>query len=179
MSAHELSIGSSNEWYTPAYVFEAMGAFFDLDVANPLDPCPADAFCAQVIHEESLQRPWDGFLWMNPPFGGRNGIVPWLEKFFAHGDGVALCPDRTSAPWWQRFAPMADAIMFVSPKIHFIPGPGVTASSPGTGTTLFAVGSRGVQALDNARQAGLGLVLGAPTPTAIQGSGDSREGGRS
>jgi hypothetical protein len=47
---------------------------------------------------------------MNPPFGPRNGIVPWLEKFFAHGNGIALVPDRTSAPWWQRFAPKAAVI---------------------------------------------------------------------
>ena len=167
MSAHELSIGSSSEWYTPRHVFEAMGARFDLDVSSPEGECPADDYCDNVFVSGGLDRPWHGFVWMNPPFGGRNAIVPWLEKFFDHGDGVALCPDRTSAPWWQRFAPMADAIMFCSPKIHFIPGPGVVASSPGTGTTLFAAGKRGVWALENARRAGLGLVLRAaitPTP---------------
>lgn len=163
MGAHELSIGSSNEWYTPRYVFEAMGLFFDLDVASPAEGCPADAYCLRAIHEGSLEQPWSGFVWMNPPFGGRNGIVPWLEKFFDHGDGVALCPDRTSAPWWQRFAPMADAVLFVSPKIHFIPGPNVAASSPGTGTTLFAAGERGRAALENACAAGLGLLLPAST----------------
>lgn len=57
-----------------------------------------------------------------------------------------------------------DAILFVSPKIHFIPGPGVSVSSPGTGTTLFAAGDMGVAALENACAAGLGLILRAPTP---------------
>lgn len=162
MSAHELSIGSSSEWYTPRHVFVALGAKFDLDVSAPADErCPSVDFCAAAYTERALERAWSGFVWMNPPFGGRNGIVPWLEKFFEHGDGVALCPDRTSAPWWQRFAPMADAILFVSPKIHFIPGPSVTASSPGTGTTLFAAGTAGVMALENACAAGLGLILRA------------------
>lgn len=178
MSAHELSIGSSSEWYTPRHVFVALGVRFDLDASAPgSERCPATDYCDNAYTTDSLERPWSGFVWMNPPFGGRNAIVPWLEKFFAHGDGVALCPDRTSAPWWQRFAPMADAIMFVSPKIHFIPGPGVTASSPGTGTTLFAIGSRGVQALDNARRAGLGLVLGASTPIQAPGTA-AKVGGR-
>lgn len=167
MSAHELSIGSSSEWYTPRRVFEALGVRFDLDVSSPEGDCPADDYCADVFVSGGLEREWHGFAWMNPPFGGRNAIVPWLEKFFSHGNGVALCPDRTSAPWWQRFAPQADAILFCSPKIHFIPGPGVQASSPGTGTTLFAVGERGVQALENARRAGLGLILQAPAQGAL------------
>ena len=167
MSAHELSIGSSSEWYTPRHLFEAMSVRFDLDVSAPREICPADDFCGASFHDGSLERDWFGFVWMNPPFGGRNAIVPWLEKFFAHGNGVALCPDRTSAPWWQRFAPMADAILFCSPKIHFIPGPNVQASSPGTGTTLFAAGERGVMALENARRAGLGLVLGAANTQAL------------
>lgn len=159
MSAHEGSVGKSDEWYTPAYVFEAMGVRFDLDVASPVETVPADMFCDDIITDNSLTRPWEGFVWMNPPFGGRNALVPWLKKFFRHGDGVALVPDRTSAPRWQAFAQMADAILFVAPKIHFIPGPGVVASSPGTGTTLFAAGPRGVQALENAERAGLGLMF--------------------
>ena len=31
-----------------------------------------------------LSTSWSGFTWLNPPFGPRNGIVPWLEKFFSH-----------------------------------------------------------------------------------------------
>jgi hypothetical protein len=31
MSEWEASVGASDEWYTPAYVFDAMGLFFDLD----------------------------------------------------------------------------------------------------------------------------------------------------
>ena len=158
MSAHELSVGRSNEWYTPRYVFDAMGVQFDLVVAHPglgvVDWVPA----RRVLTSESLTTPWTGFMWMNPPFGFRNAIVPWMDRFFAHGNGVALCPDRTSAPWWQTYAAKADAILFVSPKIHFVPGAGATASSPGTGTTLFAAGFLGVSALLNATRNGLGLL---------------------
>src|SRR5690554_3391996 len=92
--------GASDEWYTPAYIFDAMGARFDLDVAHPngrTTHVPAGRF----YWSASLDLDWSGFVWMNPPFGGRNGIVPWLEKFIIHGNGVALTPDRTSAEWWQ------------------------------------------------------------------------------
>jgi hypothetical protein len=88
--------GASDEWYTPPQVFEALGCRFDLDVASP--PCATHVPCRARLTVGSLEAPWHGFVWMNPPFGGRNGITPWLDKFFTHGDGIALTPDRTSAP---------------------------------------------------------------------------------
>lgn len=159
MALHEQSVGKTSEWYTPAQVFKAMGVWFDLDVASPTpEPLvwiPADA----AFSEASLEREWRGFVWMNPPFGGRNGIVPWLNKFFDHGNGVALTPDRTSAPWWQAFARRADAILFVHSKLKFIGADGQPGMSPAQGTTLFASGPLGRAALDNAADAGLGLLM--------------------
>jgi hypothetical protein len=93
-----------------------------------------------------------------PPFGGRNGIKPWLDKFFAHGNGVALTPDRTSAPWWQEAAGKANSVLFIAGKVKFIRPDGTLGKSPSNGTTLFASGRRGLEALDNARRAGLGWM---------------------
>ena len=150
--------GQSDEWYTPKYVFDALGCTFDLDVANGAIG-GAHVPCRQSIGADSLTKAWSGFIWMNPPFGGRNGIVPWLDKFFVHGDGVALTPDRTSAPWWLTASRKADAILFVSPKIKFERPDGTTGDSPGSGTTLMAVGWRGAQALNRAFDQGLGSLL--------------------
>lgn len=168
MSAHERSLGATDEYYTPRFVFEALGVTFDLDVAHPgLDRWPAFAARA-VISENSLETPWRGFVWMNPPFGRRMGLEPWLAKFLAHGDGVALTPDRTSAPWWIRTASQADGLLVVGKadpprgapnKIAFHRPDGSQAERPRTGTTLFAVGGRGFAALRNAERAGLGLLL--------------------
>lgn len=107
----------------------------------------------------SLDLDWKGFAWCNPPFGGRNGLVPWLDKFIRHGDGIALVPDRTSAPWWQVAAPKMDALLFVAPKIRFIGPGGKEGRSPAQGTTLMALGSRGVRALRRARKCGLGVLV--------------------
>ncbi len=95
---------------------------------------------------------------MNPPFGGRNGLVPWLDRFFAHGNGIALTPDRTSAPWWQDANRRADATLFVAGKVKFIRPDGTEGRSPGTGTTLFAAGQRAKAALIRAETAGLGAT---------------------
>lgn len=157
MARHETP-GRTDEWYTPPYVFDALGCRFDLDVAYPCITAPhvpADRF----LRQDSLDVDWSGFIWMNPPFGKKNGLVPWLRKFFTHGNGIALTPDRTSAPWWQEAAIEADAILFWAPKIHFIPGPGVVKSSPAQGTTLLAAGARGVDALTRAASLGHGVLL--------------------
>lgn len=157
MSLHDRP-GKSDEWYTPPHIFEAMAVHFDLDVAHPgLDRVswvPAET----VYCRESLERAWSGFVWMNPPFGGRNGIVPWLDKFFAHGDGVALTPDRVSAPWWHDAAAKADLVLIVRSKPKFLDADLVPQASPPMGVTLMASGPRGVMALLHAQQAGLGLL---------------------
>ncbi|MFS0736954.1 DNA N-6-adenine-methyltransferase [Sphingomonas sp. 1P06PA] len=154
MSAWE-NQGGSDEWYTPPHVFEALGCRFDLDVAAPAQPThvPADGF----ICAGSLDAPWRGFVWMNPPFGGRNAIVPWLDRFFAHGNGIALTPDRTSAPWFWEAWRKADAVLFTR-KIRFIRPDGTEGKSPSCGTALFASGNRGVLALRRAESAGLGIL---------------------
>jgi hypothetical protein len=151
MGMHE-KIGISDEWYTPKYIFDALGCTFDLDVASPIQKTfvPSISF----ITENSLTTNWYGFIWMNPPFGGRNGINPWMDKFFAHGDGIALTPDRSSAPWWQKAAKKSDAILFLSPKVKFMRPNGSYGKSPANGTTLFALGKKGVDALIRAHSLG-------------------------
>ena len=38
---HWEGVGKSDEWYTPKYIFDALGVIFDLDVARPAN---ADTF---------------------------------------------------------------------------------------------------------------------------------------
>ena len=143
--SHESS-GKSDEWYTPAYIFDALRVRFDMDV-TPARHGESFVPSDQDLIGCGLAEKWNGFVWMNPPFGGRNGLIPWLEKFIAHGNGIALTPDRTSAPWWQRCAQNTDGVLFISPKVKFIRPNGTTGDSPANGTTLFAVGSKAVLAL--------------------------------
>lgn len=158
--SHWETSGQSDEWYTPDYIFDALGCIFDLDVAAPKNSAP-HVPCRYWLHEKSLETDWSGFVWMNPPFGGRNGLVPWLRKFIEHGNGIALTPDRTSAPWWQQMAKNADAVLFLDGKVRFIRPDGSEGKSPSNGTTLFALGDRGVSALARASRHGLGF-LAAP-----------------
>lgn len=172
MALHELSAPiEPEEWYTPAHVFHALQLRFDLDPAHPagrLD-LPVDTWLrdwGRGIYskaDDGLSLAWSGMVWMNPPFGKRNEIVPWLSRFMQHGNGVALTPDRTSAPWWQHFAPQACAILFISPKLKFLSPIGLEpVGSPAQGTTLMARGEESIRALRRAETAGLGKVWMRP-----------------
>jgi hypothetical protein len=154
--SHWEASGKSNEWYTPKHVFDALGCQFDVDVASPKafrTHVPAGEF----ITEGSLEREWFGFLWMNPPFGARNGLKPWLDKFVAHGSGIALVPDRTSAPWFRDAWSRTDLALF-TPKLRFIRPDGTTGKSPSNGTALFGIGPLAIESLKRAAAAGLGFL---------------------
>lgn len=155
--SHWETSGKTDDWYTPSHVFEALGCVFDMDVASP-GPCKATHVpCGRWITSDSLDLKWEGFVWMNPPFGGRNGILPWLQKFVAHRNGIALTPDRTSAPWFQWAMPHMDAVLFTR-KIRFLRPDGTEGASPSNGTALMAISQCGVHALRCAEEAGLGTL---------------------
>lgn len=159
MALHEQCTGATDEWYTPPHIFHALGCSFDRDVASPGKRLTPWIPAVEFVTHNSLDRNWSGFVWMNPPFGPRNGLVPWLSKFFDHGNGIALTPDRTSAPWWQQFAPRADLILFVAPKIKFIGADGQPGTSPAQGTCLMGAGRRSIEPLQRASAGGLGVLM--------------------
>lgn len=151
---HHENQGGHVEYYTPKYIFEAMDVTFDLDVAHPKD-FRTHVPCKQFYSEGSLEKQWNGFVWMNPPYGSEKNKIKWIEKFIDHGNGIALMPDRTSAKWWQIFAKGSDLHGFTFDKIKFELSDGTIADSPGNGNTFFAIGWKGSHALMNLKDSNL------------------------
>ena len=116
MAEHEPCIGATSEWFTPEDVFVGLGLEYDIDVAHPGRDNPFCVVPARrifTIADDGLQQFWSGLIWMNPPFGGRRGQVPWLRKFFTHGNGIALVAARTGADWFHAtVAPNAETLLF-------------------------------------------------------------------
>lgn len=151
---HEPSIGLSDDWYTPPEIFEALGVRFDLDPASPGASHWVPADRVYTIQDDGLSKPWAGFVFMNPPFGGRNGHVPWLRKFIDHGDGIAIVRAYTSAGWFHDLVPSADLILFPRGKTKFVRPDGSIGKAPGAGVVLIGMGDKGCNALMNS---GLGI----------------------
>lgn len=156
MSEHEPCTGASDDWFTPPYYFEALRLQFDLD---PCSPGPGHWVPARKIFtkfDDGLAQTWEGLVFMNPPFGGRNGQVPWLKKFLQHGDGIAVVAARTSAGWFHDHAVQAEAMLFPRGKTKFIRPDGSVGKSPGTGMAVLAMGNSCYAALKASK---LGLFV--------------------
>lgn len=93
---------------------------------------------------------------MNPPFGGRNGHVPWLRKFIEHGNGVAIVRAYTSAGWFHDWAVHADTMVFPRGKTKFIRPDGTIGTAPGHGIVLLGMGRKSNRAL---KRSDLGVFL--------------------
>ena len=154
MAEHEPSIGESDEWYTPQFIFDAWGLTFDLD---PSSPGPSHWVPAKRVFtkaDNGLVQSWVGMVWLNPPFGKRHGHVPWLEKFLDHGNGVGLVRAYTSSDWWHEYMHRAEVILFPKGKTKFVRPNGSIGGSPGHGVVLIGMGDVACAAL---LKSGLGM----------------------
>lgn len=156
MAEHETSIGATDEWYTPPDMLNALGESYDLD---PCSPCQGHWVPASRVYtkvDDGLTLPWSGFVFMNPPFGGRNGHITWLRKFLDHGNGIAIVRAYTSSAWFHDWAVKADAMLFPRGKTKFIRPDGSIGKQPGHGVVLLGMGHRACDAL---QRSALGLYV--------------------
>jgi hypothetical protein len=112
---------TSDEHYTPRWVFERMAITFDLDVcslAGGLPWIPAER--AYAIEDDGLAQPWLGRVWMNPPY---SNAKPWVHRFIEHGHGIALLPHAKSI-WHSEIWDAADALAQPPRRVIFISGDG-------------------------------------------------------
>ncbi len=149
--------GESNEWYTPKYIFDALNTVFDIDVAAPKDRTYLHVPANHFITENGLGE-WNGYVWMNPPFGDMKTKFQWIDRFILNGNGIILMPDRSPAPWWQYLAERTEAVILLKGKVKFIRQDGTIGKSPSNGTCLFSLGSKGRKALLEAENNGLGKL---------------------
>ena len=156
MAEHEPNTGATDEWYTPPGLLAALNETYDLDPCSPGSEHWVPAVRVYTKQDNGLEQPWHGFVFMNPPFGGRNAHVPWLEKFLKHGNGIAVVRAYTSAGWFHQWATKADAMLFPRGKTKFVRPDGSIGKSPGHGVVLLGVGDRAKAAL---RNSGLGLYV--------------------
>lgn len=154
MAEFERAALHSDDWYTPPAIFDALGLTFDLDPCSPGPDHWVPARRVYTKQDDGLAQPWEGLVFMNPPFGGRNGHVPWLERFLAHGNGIAIVRAYTSAGWFHQIAPQIDGILFPRGKTKFIRPDGSVGKSPGHGSALLSLGETSTAAME---ACGLGL----------------------
>lgn len=107
----------ADDWYTPKWVFDQLNVEFDLDVCSPVGGTglvPATKFYTE--EDDALVQPWNGFVWMNPPY---SKPTPFVNKFIEHGNGIALVPFSKSN-WFAKLWTQAHSLVALPPNIKFV-----------------------------------------------------------
>jgi hypothetical protein len=135
------SLVDSDEWYTPAWLFRALGHQFDLDPCSPgVPPSNVWAKTHWTKDDNGLGRDWFGSVWLNPPFSSR---AKWYTRLSEHGDGIALGPAGTDTRDFSTLVTPADAVLLVTSRICFERGGAEgegRSNAPPFGTVLVAFG---------------------------------------
>lgn len=147
----------SDTHLTPLSILLRLGMGFDLD------PCCPPGMPWQTAERmfirgdtDGLTAPWEGRVWLNPPFGGE--AWRWMARLAEHGNGIALIPARTeTAGFVKHVWKSADAVLFIAGRFCYcrIDGSRHPFNS-GAPMVLVAYGSENVLRL---RGSGLGPVV--------------------
>lgn len=117
ISTHESPVAKTLTWLTPPSIIKALGPF-DLDPCTPPTMPWETAKRRYTEADDGLMQPWEGRVWLNPPYGRQ--VDHWMERMAQHGNGIALTFARTETAMWHNFVwPVADAILFVKGRLHF------------------------------------------------------------
>jgi hypothetical protein len=163
---HEAAVPATCEWYTPAWLFEALGATFDLDPCHPegepLVWLPAGRVFTKA--DNGLVLPWSGMVWLNPPYGKQTSA--WLHRMGAFSvagkaQGIGLVFARTGTSWFRETLTTAWAICFLGRRVSFVDRTGeppkragrngkARRGTPGADSMLVAWGPDAVAILERA-----------------------------
>ena len=137
---------TTNDYYTPKWLFDAMGLEFDIDVAAPehgIPWIPAKRWFSQA--DDGLAQDWDGLVWMNPPY---SNVTPWVRKFVAHGNGMAVVPIARSK-WLMEIWNLPNAALMPTYTDLKFETPNGNAKTISYQTLLIAMGDVAISALHN------------------------------
>ena len=136
-------IKTSDDYYTPKWIFDALKLEFDVDPAQPIGGCswiPVKRY--YTILDDGLAQNWVGRVWCNPPYSAPSA---WVERFIAHGDGIMLI-HLAKSEWLQRLWKKSDAITLLPTNMKFTTPDDGEKSIFGP-TALFAMGEENAAAL--------------------------------
>ncbi|PKQ07863.1 MAG: adenine methyltransferase, partial [Alphaproteobacteria bacterium HGW-Alphaproteobacteria-11] len=127
------STGRGDEWYTPAWLIEALGEF-DTDPAAPVQNHWTAKTC-YTKRENGLRLPWNGRTFLNPPY---SKIDPWIYRLTAHRNAIALVFARMDTQWMDQALCFADGVCFLTGRISFVDINGKGSKSANAPSILLA-----------------------------------------
>lgn len=149
----EKTANSSDEWYTPKEIIDALGKF-DLDPCAPVIPLWNTARIMYNKEHDGLNQEWEGRVWLNPPYS-RPLFEKFVNRMAEHNNGIMLTFNRCDTKIFQDVIfPKATGMMFVKGRIKFYTPDGTQSGTPGCGSVLVAFGEDNAEILRNCGIAG-------------------------
>jgi hypothetical protein len=157
----------NNEWYTPpeyiAAAIEVMGGI-DLDPATtPKANEVVGATRIYTANDDGLFYPWQGRVWMNPPYASEL-VGKFASKLAQHvqtgdvTDAIVLVNNATETGWFYTLTSVASAVVFPKGRVRFWE-PNGAISAPLQGQAVVYIGPRPDLFLNAYRQFGWGATL--------------------
>lgn len=140
---------TTDVWLTPPRLIQSLGRF-DLDPCCPnnLPWKTADKFYSLDNGEDGLSLPWNGRIWLNPPY---SNWVPFLKKLKNHGDGIALIFARTETQgFFDHVWNGAHSVLFVKKRIKFVKHDLSEGGSSTAPSVLIAYGENNTKRIQEA-----------------------------
>lgn len=144
-----LTSSASDEWYTPpAYIDLARAVMggIDLDPAsNARAQVWIQATTYYTFRDNGLEQPWQGRLWLNPPYGAQVG--QWIGKAAqaldtgAVSQAVLLVRPSPGSSWYQALSSRFPCCL-THKRIRFIDASGQEQTSPVHGNAFFYLGEQ-------------------------------------
>lgn len=108
---------TTDDWYTPRWIFDAAALVFDMDVAAPVDPTMRTVPARKhlTIIDDGLEAAWMGTVWCNPPY---SKAAPWCDRWAAHPDGMLLLPAVPEVKWLGVVLNAAHAFTLLAVDFH-------------------------------------------------------------
>lgn len=136
----------SDDWYTPAWIFEGLGIRFDIDVAAPdRNASNVTAWKYYTVADDGLLQPWEGVVWCNPPY---SAPTAWCRKWATHEPGGCLlirADLSTGGPYvaWSS----AHAAYVPARRLQFVSGSGHPSGAVNFSTVLLGRGRVAVEGM--------------------------------
>lgn len=144
---------TTDDWYTPPWVFEMMGVTFGTDPAAPPGGVPwIPAERTFSIADDGLSQEWVGTVWLNPPY---SAPTPWCYRWVTHRNGIIVLRADLSTRGPAAAFGAADAIFVPTPRLQFVNHNGETAGKVNFTTVMLGVGETAVAALTRLGTRGL------------------------
>lgn len=149
--------GKTDEWLTPPEIIQALG-IFDLDPCAPITRPWEMATNHFTVNDDGLKQPWQGRIWLNPPYGPETG--KWLSRLAVHGNGIALVFARTETQMFHEHVwRKADSVFFFYGRLYFYDVYGKKAAhNSGGPSALVAYGTNNTDSLRSS-EIGDGILI--------------------